>query len=586
MEKLSVKTKKVKSHNLRKVLPLYAKHKGLLTVLIIFIIGSGVLGILAPVYGANTLASLATKDFDGAVKKSIIFLILNVLRVLLNGLNDFLYLKINLKIRYDITAILIDSINHTKMKKLDTERLGVLAERLSSDVNEVSDAYLDMLDVVFNILTNVVFLFYIAFLNFYIFLILLGYVLVLYIVCTIRSRIVIRGRKITKKANEIARSCYIEQISAIRDVKLLGISRNITNYSNSKLRTALNTEMSVNTKRNVIRRLQVLLSIAFEFLFINLGVIFMRMDALLVAGFLVIYNYYGRIESLITFISSFKEYKTDGEVAATRIFEVIEDYEKEQFGCQKLTDFKGNITLSHVDFEYNPGEPVLRDLSISFEPGQMTAIVGKSGSGKTTILSIISKLYDINAGEILLDGVNMKDIDEESIHTNIGEISQVPYIFNTSIKQNLLFVKPSASDEELVQVLKDAQIYDDIMEMPNGIDTEIGENGVKISGGQKQRIAIARLLLTGSKVIVFDEATSSLDNSSQNRIVEMLERYKSDHTIIIVAHRLSTIVGADKIYMLDGGRAIACGTHRELMRNCAEYKKLYKLEEDAGKGED
>lgn len=586
MEQLSVKAKKIKSHNLRKVLPLYAKHKGLLAVLMIFIIGSGVLGILAPVYAANTLASLTTKDFDATIKNSIIFLALNVLRVLLNGLNDFLYLKINLKIRYDITANLIDAVNHTKMKKLDTERLGILAERLSSDVNEVSDAYLDMLDVVFNILTNVVFLFYIAYLNVYIFLILLGYVLVLYVVCTIRSRIVIRGRKITKKANEIARSCYIEQISAIRDVKLLGISRNITNYSNSKLKTALNTEMSVSIKRNVIRRLQVLLSAAFEFLFINLGIIFMRADALMVAGFLVIYNYYGRIENLVTFISSFKEYKADGEVAATRIFEVIDGYEKEQFGSRQLTNFKGNITLSHVYFEYTEGEPVLNDLSMSFTPGQMTAIVGKSGSGKTTILSIISKLYDIKSGEILLDDVNISDVDEWSIHSNIGEISQAPYIFNTSIKQNLLFVKPDATDEELKKALQDAQIYDDIMDMPNGIETEIGENGIKISGGQKQRIAIARLLLTGSKVIVFDEATSALDNSSQNKIVEMLERYKSDHTIIIVAHRLSTIVGADKIYVLDKGRAIASGTHRELMKSCAEYKKLYKLEEDAGKNTD
>lgn len=583
MEKISFKSKNIKTHNLRKVLPLYAKHKGLLTLLIILIISSGVLGIFAPLYGANTLASLATREFDAAIKNAVIMLSLSIGRAVLAGFNDYLYLRINLKIRYDITGNIIDAVNHTKMKKLDTERLGVLAERLSSDVNEVSDAYLDMLDVIFNILTNVVFLIYIAYLNIYIFLILLGYVAVLYVVCTIRSRIFIRGRKITKKANEIARSSYIEQISAIRDVKLLGIARNVTNFSNSKLMDALNTEISVNTKRNVIRKIQFLLSAAFEFLFINLGVIFMRSDMLLVAGFLVIYNYYGRIENLVTFISSFKEYKADGEVAATRIFEVIEDFEKEEFGTRVLENFEGRIELERVCFEYNENEPVLNDLSMKFEPGQMTAIVGKSGSGKTTILSIISKLYDIKSGKILLDGIDINELDESSIHSNIGEISQAPYIFNTSIRQNLYFVKPDATEEELEKCLSDAQILDDVKEMSNGIDTEIGENGVKISGGQKQRIAIARLLLGKSKVIIFDEATSSLDNTSQKKIVEMLERYKKDHTIIIVAHRLSTIVGADKIYVLSKGRAIASGTHRELMKSCTEYKELYEMEEDASK---
>ena len=230
-------------------------------------------------------------------------------------------------------------------------------------------------------------------------------------------------------------------------------------------------------------------------------------------------------------------------------------------------------------------EPVLKGVDISFEPGKMTAIVGKSGSGKTTILSLISKLYDANSGEILLDGKNINTLTENSIHSNIGEISQAPYIFNASIKQNLLFVKPDATDDDLVKVLKDAQIYKDISKMPNGMDTEIGENGVKLSGGQKQRVAIARLLLMDSKVIIFDEATSALDNNSQNKIVEMLERYKDQKTIIIVAHRLSTIVNADKIYMLDDGKVIANGTHKQLMKNCKEYYNLYKLEEENAKEE-
>ena len=150
----------------------------------------------------------------------------------------------------------------------------------------------------------------------------------------------------------------------------------------------------------------------------------------------------------------------------------------------------------------------------------------------------------------------------------------------------MLFVKPEATEEEIVSVLKQAQIYDDLAKLDKGIDSEIGENGIKLSGGQKQRIAIARLLLMNSKVIVFDEATSALDNASQNKIVEMLETYKKDKTIIIVAHRLSTIVGADKIYVIEDGKNIADGTHRELMKGCKQYKELYEFEEKNAKLED
>ena len=243
------------------------------------------------------------------------------------------------------------------------------------------------------------------------------------------------------------------------------------------------------------------------------------------------------------------------------------------------------IEIRNMSKKFNE-QILFDDFNLEIDDGEFVVIMGPSGSGKTTILSLVSKLYDAKGGEILLDGKNINSLTEKTIHGNIGEISQSPYIFNASIRQNLLFVKPDATDEELVKVLKNAEIYKDIKKMPNGMDTEIGENGVKLSGGQRQRVAIARLLLMDSKVIVFDEATSALDNNSQNKIVEMLETYKENKTIIIVAHRLSTIVGADQIYMLDGGKVIANGTHAELMRKCKEYNELYKLEEQSAKEED
>lgn len=580
MEKLDLKAKKIKSHNMRKMWPLYLKHKKLLTLMMIFLICSGGVGVLMPILSANALANLATSNFDKAVHFAIIMCIVGIFKIVFNALDEYFYVKVNNKLQFQLTDKIINSITQTKMKKLDSTQLGFLAERLSSDVTTVSDVYLSLLELSFSILTNVVFLCYIAYLNLYIFLILLAYVLVLYVVCTIKSRIWIRGRKIVKKAKDDARSAYFEQINAVRDVKLLNIKQNVTDYSNKKFSNALKISMSVSNKRNVIRRVQSAVSILFELVFLLIGIAFVEKGWLLVAGLLVIYTYYGRVESLVGFVSSFKEFKADGEISATRIFELVEDYEKEEFGSEELENFSGDIEFKNVHFAYTENEPVLKGLDIKFEPGKMTAIVGRSGSGKTTILSLISKLYDIDSGEILLDGKNINALTEQAIHSNIGEISQSPYIFNTSIKQNLLFVKPDATDDELKKVLKDAQIYKDIKKFTNGMETEIGENGVKLSGGQKQRVAIARLLLMDSKVIVFDEATSALDNESQSKIVEMLEGYKQNKTIIIVAHRLSSIVNADKIYMLDDGKVLASGTHKWLMQNCPEYHELYELEEN------
>lgn len=578
---INLNAHKISTHNMRKIIPIYAKNKGLLAVTMFFMICSGVLGILMPIYSANALAYLASAEFELAVQNIIITCSLGLGKIVTNALDEYFYVKVNLKVRYDLTNIVINSVNRTKMSKLDSTSLGALSDRITTDISSVSDVYLDMMNLFFNILTNVVFLFYIAYLNFYLFLILLGYVLILYVVCTIRSRIWIRGRKIVKHAKDSARSAYFEQIVGIRDVKLLNIEREVTDFSNNKLQAALKIEQKVNNKRNFIRRVQTFVSVVFELVFLLIGIMFVERQWILLAGLLVIYAYYGRVDGLISYMSSFKEFKAEGEISATRIFEIIEDYEKESFGSDELESFSGNIKFNNVSFSYNSGDEVLSDVNLEFKPGEITAIVGKSGSGKTTILNLISKLYDTQKGEILFDDKNIKDLSENAIRSTIGEVSQSPYIFNASIRQNLLFVKPDATESEIERVLKDAQIYDDIKKMSGGIDTEIGENGIKLSGGQKQRVAIARLLLRGSKVVVFDEATSALDNRRQNKIVELLQKIKENRTIIIVAHRLSTIVGSDVIYMIEDGKVIAKGKHKELMKTCEPYRELYLLEEQS-----
>lgn len=575
-----MKNKRNKTNNLKKVLPIYKENKTQLFWLCVCFVLAGGFGIIAPILSANALANLADAKFKFAIDCAIALSIVSIFRILFNGLIEFIYTRVNTKVEYKLTGMVVDSINKTKMSKLDSLKLGSITERLGTDVYTISSTYLRVIEMVFDIITNVVFFVYIAFLNVWIFLILLVYVAVLYIICVIKARLWTRGRKKMKEINDKARSSFIEQITGIRDVKLLNIKDNVTNYSNNLHDKALKNSVKFNDQRNVLRRLQGLISAIFGTCFIVLGIVFVNNDFLLLTGFLVIYSYYGRVEWLVQYVSTMKENLAEGEISASRVFEVIEDYEKEGFGENDITNFSGKVELKNVCFEYNENVPVLKDINMSFENGKMTAIVGKSGSGKSTILNIISKLYDIKSGEILFDGVNINTLTEHAIRSSVGAVSQSPYIFNTTVRQNLLFVKPDATEKELISVLKRAQIYNDIAKLEDGLDSEIGENGIKLSGGQKQRVAIARLLLADCKVIIFDEATSALDNDSQNKIVEMLEDLKKDKTIIIVAHRLSTIVGADKIYVIEDGKNVADGTHKKLMKTCVQYKNLYKLEEE------
>jgi len=570
-----------KSHNLRKVLPIYAENKAKVIWICIFITITGVLGVFIPIISANILSNIADSKFDLALKLAVLFLIINIVKMIFNGLTDFVYVRINAKVVHKLTDKLIRSVTDTKMEKLESVKIGSITERLGMDIHTISISYLQIIDMIFEIITNVAFLLYIAYLNVWLFLILFAYVLVLYAVCAYRARVWIRGRKQVKALKDKARSSYIEQINGVRDVKVLNIKESITTYSNNLDKDTIAVDLKFSDKRNMLRRVQMFVSSFFAVAFIVFGIIFVKKELLLLTGFLVIYSYYGRVEGLVQYISSLKEQLAEGEISASRVFDIIENFPKEEYGTEELENFSGKVELDGVTFSYDKEAIVLDNINMVFEPHKVTAIVGKSGSGKSTILGLLAKLYDTDKGEILFDGKNIQSLTENALRHNIGVVSQSPYIFNTTIRQNLLFIKPDATEKEMIGVLKQAQIYSDIKKLPMGLDSEIGENGIKLSGGQKQRLAIARLLLKNSKVIVFDEATSALDNENQNKIVAVLEKLKETKTIIIVAHRLSTIVGADKIYVIEDGKNIAEGTHRGLMKTCESYKELYELEEQS-----
>lgn len=251
---------------------------------------------------------------------------------------------------------------------------------------------------------------------------------------------------------------------------------------------------------------------------------------------------------------------------------------KDEKDAKELKDVKGNIDFNHVYFQYNQDETLLQDVSLSIKAGTKVALVGPSGSGKTTICSLIPRFYDVDQGEILIDGQNIRSLQLKSLRQNIGIVQQDVYLFSGTIAQNISYGKENASFEEIVEASKKANIHDFIQSLPDGYDTFVGQRGARLSGGQKQRIAIARVFLKNPKILILDEATSALDNESEQVIQNSLDELAKNRTCITIAHRLSTIKNADEILVVDSQGIKEKGTHEELMKINGLYAKYYQLQ--------
>ena len=243
-----------------------------------------------------------------------------------------------------------------------------------------------------------------------------------------------------------------------------------------------------------------------------------------------------------------------------------------------LSKITGEVEFSHVDFSYDGDRQILKDVSFKLESGKSMAIVGPSGSGKSTIINLIPRLYDVCSGSVKLDGVDVRNISLETLRKSIGVVSQETYLFNGTIRDNLKYAAPDVTEEEMIEACKKANIYDFIQAQEAGLDTMVGNRGLKLSGGEKQRISIARVLLKDPKLLIFDEATSALDSISENKIQEAIDPIIKERTSILIAHRLSTILAADKIYVLKDGEIVESGQHKELVRVGGVYTELYETQ--------
>jgi ATP-binding cassette subfamily B protein len=263
--------------------------------------------------------------------------------------------------------------------------------------------------------------------------------------------------------------------------------------------------------------------------------------------------------------------------AGERIFEVIDEPEEiaDAQGARPLPDGGGAIRFEHVTFGYDEERPVLRDVDLEIAPGRTVALIGHTGSGKTTLTSLVPRFYDATEGRVLVDGVDVRDVELTSLRRAIGVVAQDPFLFSATVRENIAFGRGDLSDDEVRRAAEAAQAHEFIERLPNGYDTVIGERGITLSGGQRQRIAIARALAVDPRILVLDDATASVDATTEARIRAGLREAMTGRTTLIIAHRLSTIALADEIVVLDDGRVAARGTHDSLLETSAVYREIY-----------
>lgn len=374
-----------------------------------------------------------------------------------------------------------------------------------------------------------------------------------------------------------------ENITGIREIKSLGIKKNIEKRINLKLDNLFQREKKIRNYEVWYYSINNFMYFALQFIIFITAAKFFLDGKIAYAVFAMLDAYIWRLDEVVESLSDFGVNYNKVVVSLKRIGEIVNNvlYQDEKFGTNNLVDSKGIIKFKGVKFKYrNEEEYALDGLNLEIKPHKKVAIVGRSGNGKSTIFNLLLRYFDVNEGSITIDGINIKDLNEESLRKNISIIRQAPFLFNLSIFDNFKLVKEDVTLEEVMEVCQKAYIADYIESLPNKYNTIIGEGGVNLSGGQKQRLAIARTLLLNTKIILFDEATSALDNVSQEYIKKTIDDLVKDHTIIIVAHRLSTIVDADIIHVINDGHLVASGAHDELLKENVVYQKLYETKDE------
>lgn len=486
--------------------------------------------------------------------------------------------KLQQKFMENITKDMYAKIGDLPAIAFEEMGTGEFINRLTTDTDRILDLFQRLIRLTLRLIVAIVIVIISFTISIYVGLELLLLCVVMFILSNIYYPRLKETHKQIKDESDKVVKIATQNISGIREIKALGIKDIINKNMFGHISDLFSKQKKVGKDETIYHTINNLCYFVIQFLILfTLGHQYFA-GIITFTSFAVIEKYIWRIDDVVESLSEFGINWNKVSVSLKRINEVVNNelYQDEKFGKVVLKDKNYNIKFNDVKFKYRDEEElILKGLSMDIEPHKKIAIVGKSGQGKSTIFNLLLRYFDATEGSITINGVNITDLSEKSLRDTISVIRQTPYLFNQTIMENFQVLNPKVTLDEVRKVCKKAYIDDYIMSLPNGYDTLIGEGGVNLSGGQKQRLAIARTLLKDTKIILFDEATSALDNESQEYIKKTIDDLTKTHTIIIVAHRLSTIQDSDLIYMIDNGKVVDKGTHDDLMISSPLYQKLY-----------
>lgn len=570
--------------NARITLKYSKNYKGtLLTILIINLIVSGI-GFVTPILSAKYISYLTNGLFNNLIYiiivQTITYITSMILRLISDKINRYYDFKIKRKLQLELTRATL-TIDQNILNK---ENSGTFIERINGATN-LSSKLLYIAERLFNLVGDLGVLLVVLNINLPIGITYIIIILINVLYDKYRDNINYKNSEKVYELSDKTSGFISEIVRGIKDIKILNAEESFLeqadkymNDTNTERLNANNTDEKLSTISSLIREISNML--------INLLMVYELIKGnLSIESALIIYNYKGNINSLKYDLSSINFWISDFVLCSNRTYGILDDnkFPKEKFGNKNLSKFKGHIEFKDVNFSYEENIPVLKNLNLEVLPNEVVGFVGPSGAGKSTIFNLISALNKPDSGEILFDGESINELTKDSIRGNLSVISQNAYIFNMSIEDNLRIIKKNATKKEIEKACKMACLDEFIESLPNKYKTIVGEGGVTLSGGQRQRIAIARALLLNTEVLLFDEATSSLDNTTQEKIQNAIENLKGKYTILIIAHRLSTVINSDKIYVINKGTVEGVGTHKELLKTCKIYADLYKNEDNKSK---
>ena len=567
----------------KRFLSYYKPHKKMMTLDMLAALMISVTGMIYPVVTNKMLQDYIPKQrYNYIIGAGVLVLVLYIIRLLLRYFVQYYGHIIGVRMQSQMRKDLFNHLQRLPYKYYDNNETGKIMTRITSDLFEVVElAHHGPENILISSVMIILSFSYLATINWILTLIIFACVPILVVVTVHYRKAMKEAFTERRKSNAIINAAVESSITGIR------VTKAYTNQAKEMEKFAKGDESFVSASRKAYSAMAKFhastsfITDIFNVFILIAGGLFLyagKINFAEYSTFIVSVNLFiNPVTTLIGFMEQFQ----NGVSGFKRFCEVMdEEPETDAANAKTLENVQGEIAFKNVSYAYEGNDEVLHNVDLHIEKGKKLALVGPSGGGKTTLCHLLPNFYQLgeDGGDITIDGQSLRTLTLDSVRKNIGIVQQDVFLFVGTIRENILYGRPDATEEEMMEAARRANIHDYIMTLPNGYDTEIGERGVKLSGGQKQRLSIARVFLKDPAILILDEATSALDNTTEVLIQQSLDELCKGRTTLVVAHRLSTIRNADEIAVVMEGRILQRGTHEELMEQGGTYKELYSLQ--------